>query len=130
MPESDSMKYPGVGRPWEPSHDSLLASVREQIPFDALCLALFQGRTPQLDELLVFSGLPEDAAGRWCAAGLDQVGLFRTAARHGMALGLAGQDNGDAALAGLNVMVHMLPESLAEPRWWWLLLASRSRSFS
>jgi AraC-like DNA-binding protein len=117
--------------PWDPDVQSFIEMARKQVPFDTMALAVFHGRTPQPDELLVRSGIPAEAAVQWCTAGLEASSLFRLAKKQGMALSTDDQAATELGLpAQGEVMLHVLPESLSEPRWWWLLLANHRRPFT
>lgn len=121
----------GAPTPWDSNTQRFLETVQKQVPFDAFALAVFHGRTPQPDELLVRSGIPAEAPTRWCAEGLEASSLFRLAKRQGHAVSSEAQASQELGLPpGGHLMLHVLPESLAEPRWWWLLMVNQRRAFT
>ncbi len=121
----------GVASPWDPDPQRFIASAREQVPFDGLVLAVFSGRNPQPDEVLAHSGISHEIVNQWCRAGLESLGLFRQACRSGIALASEAQGAADMGIsADGDVMLHVLPESLVDQSWWFLLLTNNHRPFT
>jgi AraC-like DNA-binding protein len=117
--------------PWEPDTDRFIAAAREQVPFDAMVLALFHGKSPQPDEVLARSGVPVHVIQQWCSSGLEAIGFFRAARKSGVAIAAEAEETADLGIAVQGgAMLHALPESLAEPRWWFFLLANNERPFT
>lgn len=121
----------GVATPWDPDIRRFVASAREQVPFDALVLAVFNGKSTQPDEVLARSGISHEAVSQWCRLGLESLGLFRQARKNGIALASEAQGASDLGIAADgDIMLHVLPESLADQRWWFLLMTNNHRPFT
>ena len=133
MPDVAS-RVPEVSTPWDPDVARFVETARRQLPFDGLTLALFHGKVPQPDEVLFNTGIPPAAVKKWCETGLENLPLFRAAKKTGHAVAPAGAASESAESlsvpAAAEVMLHVLPESMSEPRWWFLLVTNARRPFT
>ena len=54
------------------------------VVFDALALAIFHGKAPKPDEVVSYSGLPDETVSRWDYDGFKTSAHFRNAKRTGV----------------------------------------------
>ncbi len=115
--------------PWNQTPHSFLASVQNQIPFDALAVGV-PAEKPRLDELLACQGLPVAQIVHWFEEGHRQDKLLKQAMRVGSVTAEPCEEAKDIRVDNHHhAMMLVLPESGPTKRWWWLMLA-RKRPFT
>ncbi|MEX2216321.1 MAG: AraC family transcriptional regulator [Phycisphaeraceae bacterium] len=116
-------KVQGVLAPWGSDTRKFVKSVRDYISCSSLAVGVINANDPQADELLAVHGWSGAVVGRWCStAGKDK--LLAAAMKDGFAVSYPGQRGADSALhKGGHAIVCVLPESIPEGRYWWLMLA-------
>ena len=121
----------GRWSPWsEQVGAALVTSLRGQVLFDGIAVAVAQLDRPSLDEMLFTHGLDGGTpgamlSGSFMASETVQRAISRgtvTVHRNGQSLA--------SPLAGESGLVAMVPESLAERRWWLLLLQRKVGRFT
>jgi AraC-like DNA-binding protein len=112
--------------PWGETTEPTIRVLSDAVGCQAFALGLFDARRPRVDEVLVHSGVADNALARWCAAGPpgEDARLLREAVRKGVGAGHA--DDAAASLFGRSSLLAVaVPHNLPRRRWWWMLLAKR-----
>ena len=115
----------GSVEPWVPVRRRIINAFEQAAAFDRLAVWLTRPEAPRPDELLAQVGVPAHAVDDWCSRAHDHDGL------EGQAL-LAGRAVGEWAETGLanptehaqrmHAVVHALPETHPQRRWWIAIL--------
>ncbi|MFG0329983.1 MAG: helix-turn-helix transcriptional regulator [Phycisphaerales bacterium] len=134
MTESSRVERLGVSlyAPWQESPKETLKAVQERIDCDAVLVGIVSAQRPRPDELLVAHGFSKgDAVEKWITSGFRKDALVKAAMKQGVASGTANQSSwGQAGLAGSTCLAYqMIPESLAERRWWLVIVARKGAAF-
>ena len=116
-------KVQGTLAPWLSDTRKVIKSVRDYISCSSLAVGVIHAKEPQADELLLVHGWSGANISRWCAApGKDK--LLAAAIEGGIAVSYPGQRGGDSLLhKSGHAIVCTIPESIADGRYWWLMLA-------
>ena len=118
--------------PWGQDPKALFNSVSKLIHIDAMVVGVVHEQKPQLDEILAAKGCSENALARWCDGDVTNDALFRAAKRRGVAISEPNQSPPTSVFASQynHLMVHVVPESLSQRRWWWLATGRKANAFT
>lgn len=119
----------GIELPWVADGKSLLDEVREEVSCQTLAVGIIHGRKAQPDELLAVQGVPATAVKKWCDAGVSKDKLIAEAKKKSVAEARPGK-GGSALHRSGHAIVCVVPESVADNRWWWLMLTRTGSPFN
>ena len=116
--------------PWDGDSTTFFEEIGQRVACDALVVGVIDVRGPRPDELLAARGWPDEQLVRWCEGEAMADPLLREAMQHGAAA--CGPGAGPARSPLLSDgygMFAMLPESMADGRWWWLAMRRDGRAY-
>ena len=109
--------------PWGADQKGFFEYVASQASYDGVFIGLSDLKSPQPDEILAADSCVPSHMSEWCVQPYDQNPIFRKAIRRGVAVVTPNGSVTDRQMwPNEHVMIHMLPESLIDNRWWWLLM--------
>jgi AraC-like DNA-binding protein len=121
----------GQVSPWGASKATFLADLKQVIAFDVAALAVWNVQQPSADELIAAEGLSQAAVTKWCRAGFKEDPSLAKAIKSGLSVATPSDGGSTGGLIrASHVLVAMLPESIKENRWWWVVLSRSGEAFS
>jgi AraC-like DNA-binding protein len=129
---SASAKTGGIAAaPWDEDPNRFSSCVHERIRCDSILVAIVNAQQPKPDEILTCIGLSPDALTRWINFGHKEDQLLKGAMRNGAASGSAVQGGWPAEFlpGGTSFAYQMLPDSMAQRRWWMAVTGRRGDTF-
>lgn len=121
----------GSLQPWTPLRTSTMRALSAQLDYDRAAVWLLQPDRPSPDELLAQHGLTPELVRDWCETENLKAPLIQDALVAGRAVGVwqeAGFHEADGR--SMHAIVHALPESHPQQRWWLAVLARASRPYT
>ncbi len=127
-------KVPGSSiAPWAGPTPQFMQTITSRVDgVDRALIAVFDGRQPRPDEILLGAGFDDHAVSRWLDGGHQADSMYRSAMRDGAACGPWAESawcNGEVRPKGW-VAYHMIPDSMSRSRWWFAAVGRTEGEFA
>ncbi len=120
-----------VPLPWSTQHEAFFVDARNTIAHDAMAVGVIDLQQPQLDEFFAAKGFPKGMLEHWCHTDAANDMLITQAKMQGIAIANDhASDDQPMASVKKHVMLLLAPESLAENKWWILVMARDKKVFT
>lgn len=121
-------KISDLSTPWSFDAKAWVKGIQKHLRCKAAAIGVIKRNKPQQDELIAAHGWTGPVMKRWLSGAKD--GLRTAAAKNGIAVGFPGNKANSPLLKSGHGVVCMLPESINQDSWWWLMVTRDAKAFS